>query len=123
MKAKSTPSPTERKITMLKLSHLGRLTRIAAASAVLMVANLTVAQAAICYKGNQGVGGSNRIASANKSAVTKGNAQKKARGSWNSRAQSLMGSSRANWGNATQRDYYCHHSFVWHCTAYARPCM
>jgi hypothetical protein len=102
---------------------LNRIARIAATGAILMVAHFSSAQAAICYKGKQGVNGTNIIASGNKSAVTKGNAQKKARGSWNSKAQSLMGSSRANWGNAQQRSYYCHHSFVWHCTAYARPCM
>ena len=108
---------------MIRVFSLNRAVRVAAAGAVLMIAHMTTAQAAICYKGNKGVSGSNIIASANKSAVTKGNAQKKARGSWNSRAQALMGSSRANWGNAQQRNYYCHHSFVWHCTAYARPCM
>jgi hypothetical protein len=62
------------------------------------------------------------IGSSNKSAVLKGNAQKKARASWNGRAQSLMGTSRANWGNAINRSYYCHHSFVWHRTAFAKPC-
>ena len=78
------------------------------------------AQAA-CYAGNTGLDG-HRLASANKSGVFKSKAQERARGSWNDRAQSLMGTSRANWGNAQNRDYYCHHAFVWHCTAYARPC-
>ena len=102
---------------------LNRIARIAATGAILMVAHFSSAQAAICYNGKQGVNGTNVIASGNKSAVTKGNAQKKARGCWNNMAQPLMGSSRANWGNAQQRSYYCHDSFVWHCTAYARPCM
>lgn len=108
---------------MFSSFSLNRIARIAATGAILMVAHFSSAQAAICYNGKQGVNGTNVIASGSKGAVTKGNAQKKARGAWNSRAQSLMGSSRANWGNATNRYYYCHHSFVWHCTAYARPCM
>ena len=108
---------------MLSTFSLKRIAQVAATGTILMVAHFSAAQAAICYQGNQGVNGSKIVAGGNKSAVTKGNAQKKARGAWNSKAQSLMGSSRANWGNAQSRSYYCHHSFVWHCTAYARPCM
>ncbi len=108
---------------MISSFNPNHIARIAATAVVLMLAHLSAAQAGICYNGNKGVNGTNVIASGSKSAVTKGNAQKKARGVWNSRAQSLMGSSRANWGNAINRYYYCHRSVVWHCTAYARPCM
>lgn len=107
---------------MLPLSSLKRLFGVAGAATLLTATHLSTANAAICYNG-PGLNGSHIIAGGNKSAVTKGNAQKKARGAFNSKAQSLMGSSRANWGNSQQRSYYCHHSFVWHCTAYARPCM
>lgn len=79
------------------------------------------AQAA-CYAGNTGLDG-HRLASDNKWGASKSKAQERARGSWNSRAQSLMGTSRANWGNAQNRDYYCHRGFGWHCTAFARPCV
>lgn len=91
-------------------------TRIAAASALLMVAGFATSPAQAYCHGSS-------IAGGNKSAVLKSNAQKKARGSWNNAAQSLMGTSRANWGNAINRYYYCHHSFTWHCTAYAKPCV
>jgi len=104
---------------MLRLISPKRMLHIAAAGALLTIANLPSANAAICYKG----GSNGVVGGGSKSGVLKKNAEKRARGSWNSMAQSLMGSSRANWGNAQGRYYYCHHSFVWHCTAYARPCM
>ena len=101
---------------MLRVFKFRRHARIAAACAVLMVAGLGASPAhAYCH--------GSIIAGGNKSAVLKKNAQKKARASWNGKAQSLMGTSRANWGNAINRSYYCHHSFVWHCTAFARPCV
>lgn len=79
------------------------------------------AQAA-CFMGDAGLDG-HRVAGADKWGASKGKAQERARKSWNSRAQSLMGTSRANWSNAQFRDYYCHRSFGWRCTAYARPCV
>ncbi len=98
--------------------------RLSAATAFALIAfGLVAGRAeAACFNGNTGLSG-HQLASANKSAVLKSKAQKRARGSWNDRAQSLMGTSRANWGNAINHSYYCHHSFVWHCTAYARPCV
>ena len=84
--------------------------------------SMTAGQAsAACYNGNTGLPG-HKIAGGDKSGVLKSKAQYRARDSWNNAAQSLMGTSRANWGNAVDKSYYCHHSFVWHCTAYARPC-
>ena len=101
---------------MPRVFKFHRHARIAAAGALLMVAGLGASPAhAYCH--------GSIIAGGNKSAVLKSNAQKKARGSWNNAAQALMGTSRANWGNAINRSYYCHHSFVWHCTAYAKPCV
>jgi hypothetical protein len=100
---------------MLRVFKFRRHARIAAAGAVLMVAGLGASPAhAYCH--------GSIIAGGNKSAVLKHNAQKKARASWNGKSQALMGTSRAHWGNAINRSYYCHHSFVWHCTAFARPC-
>lgn len=105
------------------MSNFIRLKRVALAGAIALASAAAASGAqAACYAGNTGLDG-HRIASANKSGVLKSKAQERARGSWNGRAQSLMGTSRANWGNAQNRDYYCHHSFVWHCTAYARPCV
>jgi hypothetical protein len=90
--------------------------------AALIGLSITAGQAsAACYNGNAGLPG-HKIAGGNKSGVLKSKAQYRARDSWNNAAQSLMGTSRANWGNAVDKSYYCHHSFVWHCTAYARPC-
>lgn len=99
-----------------------RATIIGALSiAATVIATSGSAQAA-CFMGDAGLDG-HRVASANKWGASKGKAQERARGSWNSRAQSLMGTSRANWSNAQFRDYYCHRGFGWHCTAYARPCI
>lgn len=90
--------------------------RIAAIGSLLAVASVGVSPAhAYCH--------GSIIAGGNKSAVLKSNAQAKARAAWNSKSQALMGTSRAHWGNAVNRYYYCHHSFTWHCTAFAKPCV
>ena len=100
---------------MRRKLNIRRYARVAAAGTLLTIAGFGTSPAlAYCH--------GSIIAGGNKSAVLKSNAQKKARGSWNGKAQSLMGTSRAHWGNAINRSYYCHHSFVWHCTAFARPC-
>lgn len=100
---------------MLSILDMRRGGGIAVAGALLMISGLAATPAhAYCH--------GSIIAGGNKSAVLKWRAQKKARESWNAKSQSLMGTSRAHWGNATNRSYYCHRNFGWHCTAYARPC-
>ena len=70
----------------------------------------------LCYGGGVVGGDSN-------GGVLKKNAKKRARGSWKDAAQSAMGTSRArNWDHAENKRYYCHHTGIWYCTAYARPC-
>jgi hypothetical protein len=101
---------------MIYIARCSTRARVASTVSLLALILGAVPASAACYSG--GV-----IAGGNKSAVTKHRAQEKARASWNHKAQSLMGTSRANWGNSNNRSYYCHHSFVWHCTAYARPCV